>query len=135
MEPLWGRQTELAIANFPIAGRPLDVRIGHELARIKRHAAAVNLTLDAGGLDADMVAAIGDAARRIESGELDADLPVDVYQTGSGTSTNMNVNEVIATLAGICARAGRQRQRSRQRLAVLQRHGAQRHPDGGCGAR
>ena len=51
------------------------------------------------GLDADVVAAIGEAARRIEGGELDDAFPVDVYQTGSGTSTNMNVNEVIAALA------------------------------------
>ena len=97
--PLWGKQTDLAIGNFPIANRPLDVRVAHALATIKRHAAVVNLRLDVPGLDAELVAAIGDAARRIEDGELDASFPVDVYQTGSGTSTNMNVNEVIATLA------------------------------------
>jgi fumarate hydratase class II len=95
----WGRQTELAIGNFPIARRPLDVRLAHALATIKRHAAAVNASLGAGGVDDEMAAAIGAAARRIEAGELDAEFPVDVYQTGSGTSTNMNVNEVIATLA------------------------------------
>ena len=100
MEPLWGPQTALAIDNFPIAGRPLDVRVAHELARIKRHAAVVNAGLGAAGVDAAMAGAIGTAARRVESGELDAALPVDVYQTGSGTSTNMNVNEVIARLAG-----------------------------------
>ena len=66
---------------------------------IKRHAAAVNLRLGVPGLDAELVEAIGDAARRVEDGELDDSFPVDVYQTGSGTSTNMNVNEVIATLA------------------------------------
>jgi len=97
--PLWGRQTELAIANFPIANRPLDVRIAHALALIKRHAAAVNARLGVSGVDDDMAAAIGEAARRIEQGQLDQAFPVDVYQTGSGTSTNMNVNEVIAGLA------------------------------------
>jgi fumarate hydratase, class II len=97
--PLWGKQTELAIANFPIANRPLDVRVAHALATIKRHAAVANLRLGVPGLDAELVDAIGDAARRIEMGELDDSFPVDVYQTGSGTSTNMNVNEVIATLA------------------------------------
>lgn len=96
---LWGRQTELAISNFPIARRPLDVRVGHALALIKRHAATANRSLDVAGIDDALVTAIGDAAQRIESGELDDQLPIDVYQTGSGTSTNMNVNEVIAALA------------------------------------
>jgi len=95
----WGRQTELAVANFPIAKRPLDARVARALAAIKRHAAAVNAALGAGGVDEGMAAAIGAAAARIESGELDGQFPVDVYQTGSGTSTNMNVNEVIAALA------------------------------------
>jgi fumarate hydratase, class II len=98
-ERLWGRQTELAIGNFPIAKRPLDVRIARALATIKRHAATLNAQLRVPGLDAEMAAAIGAAARRIEAGELDDAFPVDVYQTGSGTSTNMNVNEVIASLA------------------------------------
>ena len=97
--PLWGTQTALAIDNFPIAERPLDVRVAHALATIKRHAAIVNLRLGVPGLDPELVAAIGGAARRIERGELDDSFPVDVYQTGSGTSTNMNVNEVIANLA------------------------------------
>ena len=97
--PLWGKQTELAVGNFPIANRPLDVRVAHALAMIKRHAAVANLGLGVPGLDAELVEAIGEAARRIENGELDDSFPVDVYQTGSGTSTNMNVNEVIATLA------------------------------------
>jgi fumarate hydratase class II len=97
--PLWGAQTELAIGNFPIAHRPLDVRVAHALAAIKRHAAVVNASLDVPGVDDAMAAAIGAAATRIEAGELDDQFPIDVYQTGSGTSTNMNVNEVIATLA------------------------------------
>jgi fumarate hydratase class II len=103
--PLWGKQTELAIGNFPIAHRPLDVRVAHALAAIKRHAALVNVGLGTAGLDAEMADAIGAVSRRIESGELDASFPIDVYQTGSGTSTNMNVNEVIASLA--TARLGR----------------------------
>ena len=87
------------MGNFPIARRPLDVRVAHALAAIKRHAAVVNASLDVPGVDTAMAAAIGDAARRIEAGELDDQFPIDVYQTGSGTSTNMNVNEVVATLA------------------------------------
>ena len=93
-----GKQTALAIGNFPIAERPLDVRVAHALATIKRHAAIVNLRLGVPGLDAELVAAIGDGPPH-EVGELDDSFPVDVYQTASGTSTNMNVNEVIATLA------------------------------------
>jgi fumarate hydratase, class II len=96
---LWGTQTELAIGNFPIAHRPLDVRVAHALAAIKRHAAVANAALGVAGVDAAVANAIGDAATRIERGELDHAFPVDVYQTGSGTSTNMNVNEVIARLA------------------------------------
>src|SRR4051812_25371372 len=96
---LWGRQTELAVENFPIARRPLDVRVARALAAIKRHAAVVNAELGVPGVSADFAAAIGDAARRVERGELDEQFPIDVYQTGSGTSTNMNVNEVIANLA------------------------------------
>jgi fumarate hydratase, class II len=97
---LWGTQTDLAVDNFPIAHRPLDVRVAHALATIKRHAAAVNAELGVPGVTAEVAAAIADAARRIEAGELDDQFPIDVYQTGSGTSTNMNVNEVIAALAG-----------------------------------
>jgi fumarate hydratase, class II len=96
---LWGAQTDLAVGNFPIAHRPLDVRVAHALAAIKRHAAVVNASLDVPGVDGTVAAAIGDAARRIEAGDLDDQFPIDVYQTGSGTSTNMNVNEVIANLA------------------------------------
>ncbi len=96
--PLWGKQTELARSNFPIANRPLDVRVARALATIKRHAAAVNAALGVGDIDDELAAAIADAAERIERGELDDQFPVDVFQTGSGTSTNMNVNEVLATL-------------------------------------
>src|SRR5688500_16295891 len=99
MEHLWGTQTDLAIGNFPISGRPLDPRVPHALATIKRHAAVVNAALGVAGVTDDVAAAIGEAARRVESGELDDQFPIDVYQTGSGTSTNMNVNEVLARLA------------------------------------
>jgi len=97
---LWGAQTELAQRNFPIANRPLDARVAHALAAIKRHAAAVNASIGVGDVDDELAAAIGDAAARVERGELDDHFPVDVYQTGSGTSTNMNVNEVLAALVG-----------------------------------
>ncbi|MGI9051250.1 MAG: class II fumarate hydratase [Ilumatobacteraceae bacterium] len=99
-ERLWGAQTELARNNFPIANRPLDVRVAQALATIKRHAAAVNASIGAGDIDEELAAAITAAALRVERGELDDHFPVDVYQTGSGTSTNMNVNEVLATLVG-----------------------------------
>ncbi len=100
MEHLWGTQTDLAIGNFPIAHRPLDPQVARALAAIKRHAAVVNAGLGVAGLTEDVAAAIGAAARRVEAGELDDQFPIDVYQTGSGTSTNMNVNEVLARLAG-----------------------------------
>ena len=100
MEHLWGTQTNLAIGNFPIARRPLDTRVARALATIKRHAATVNAGLGVAGVTPEVADAIGEAARRVESGELDDQFPVDVYQTGSGTSTNMNVNEVLARLAG-----------------------------------
>jgi fumarate hydratase, class II len=98
-DPRWGTQTELAIANFPIAGRPLDVRVARALSAIKRHAARVNAGLAVPGIDDATADAIAAAARRVEAGELDDQFPVDVFQTGSGTSTNMNVNEVLANLA------------------------------------
>jgi fumarate hydratase class II len=97
--PLWGTQTELAVGNFPIAHRPLDVRVAHALATIKRHAAPVNASLEVPGVSPEVADAIVDAARRIEAGELDDQFPIDVYQSGSGTSLNMNINEVIATIA------------------------------------
>ena len=127
-QQLWGKQTDLAIGNFPIARRPLDVRVAHALAAIKRHAAAVNAALGVPGVDDAMAAAIADAARRVEAGELDDQFPIDVYQTGSGTSTNMNVNEVLATLASAALGDGRAPQRPRQRVAVVERHRADGDP-------
>src|SRR4051794_36957658 len=105
-ERLWGPQTELAVGNFPIARRPLDVRVAKALARIKRHAAAANAEQDVPGMSTEVASAIADAARRVEAGELDEHFPIDVFQTGSGTSTNMNVNEVISTLASTAVADG-----------------------------
>jgi fumarate hydratase class II len=99
VKQLWGAQTELALVNFPIAGRPLDGRVALALCSIKRHAASVNASLGVAGVDERVAGAIATAARRAEAGELHGSFPVDVFQTGSGTSTNMNVNEVLATIA------------------------------------
>ena len=96
---LWGRETGLAVDNFPISGRPLPAEVVHALAGIKAEAAAVNATIEGTGVDDRLAQAIADGAAAIESGSLDEQFPIDVFQTGSGTSTNMNVNEVIATLA------------------------------------
>jgi fumarate hydratase class II len=98
--PLWGRETGLAIDNFPISGQALPVDIIHALAGIKAEAATVNATIAGTGIGEALASTIGAAAARIEAGELDDQFPIDVFQTGSGTSTNMNVNEVIASLAG-----------------------------------
>jgi fumarate hydratase class II len=95
----WGAQTDLAVANFPVSGRPLDVRVVHALATVKRHAALVNARLGVPGVDEEVAASIAGAAADVASGAHDDQFPVDVYQTGSGTSTNMNVNEVVAALA------------------------------------
>jgi fumarate hydratase, class II len=99
VDPPWGAQTELAVANFPIANRPLDVRVARALGTIKRHAARVNASLGVPGVDKRVARAIAAAAQQVEAGDLDDAFPVDVFQTGSGTSTNMNVNEVLAKTA------------------------------------
>jgi fumarate hydratase, class II len=97
-QELWGGETRKAVANFPVSGEPIPVAVRRWLGRIKGAAAQVNADLDL--LDADMAARIAAAAERVASGELDDQFPIDVFQTGSGTSSNMNANEVIATLAG-----------------------------------
>ena len=97
-EQLWGGETTKAVANFPISGDTVPAPVLHWLARIKGAAARVNAEL--GLLDADVAERIGSAADRVASGDFDDQFPIDVFQTGSGTSTNMNANEVIATLAG-----------------------------------
>jgi fumarate hydratase class II len=97
-EELWGGETAKAISNFPVSGEPIPAPVARWLGRIKAAAARVNAEL--GLLDpgkAERIAAAGD---RIARGELDDQFPIDVFQTGSGTSSNMNANEVIATLSG-----------------------------------
>jgi fumarate hydratase class II len=96
-DALYGAQTQRAVDNFPISGTRLPRAFLRAMAMIKGAAAAVNG--DLGLLDRPMAGAIEAAAREVEDGHHDAQFPIDVYQTGSGTSTNMNANEVIATLA------------------------------------
>jgi len=96
--PLWGGETTKAVANFPVSGEPVPVAVVRWLGRIKGAAARVNA--DLGLLDGDLAARIGAAADEVAQGRHDGQFPVDVFQTGSGTSSNMNANEVIATLAG-----------------------------------
>jgi fumarate hydratase, class II len=99
-EVAWGPQTQLAITNFPISGRPVDPRLIRALARIKAAAASVNGALaEVPEVDAAMGRAIASVANEIADGAFSDQFPVDVFQTGSGTSTNMNMNEVVATLA------------------------------------
>ncbi|MBT1002402.1 class II fumarate hydratase [Paenarthrobacter sp. DKR-5] len=95
---LYRAQTQRAVENFPISGARLERAHIEALARIKKAAATANAEL--GVLDNDVARAIEAAAEEVASGRHDADFPIDVYQTGSGTSSNMNTNEVIATLAG-----------------------------------
>jgi fumarate hydratase class II len=99
-DALWGTQTQLAITNFPISGRPFDPRLLRAIARIKGAAAMVNGALaEVPAVDAQLARAIAAAADEIVAGDHADQFPIDVFQTGSGTSTNMNLNEVIATLA------------------------------------
>ena len=97
-ERLWGGETDKAIGNFPVSGEPIPAAVAHWLGRIKGAAARVNAEL--GLLDADKAGRIAAAADRVAAGDLDDQFPIDVFQTGSGTSSNMNANEVIAALAG-----------------------------------
>jgi fumarate hydratase class II len=96
-DALWGAQTQRAVENFPVSGERIGRDMIGALGAIKGTAARVNAEL--GVLDADMADAIHDAAAAVARGEYDEEFPVDVFQTGSGTSSNMNANEVIATLA------------------------------------
>src|SRR3954447_5459792 len=95
---LWGGETTKAVGNFPVSGEPIPAPVARWLGRIKAAAARVNAEL--GLLDADKAERIAAAGDRIAAGELDDQFPIDVFQTGSGTSSNMNANEVIATIAG-----------------------------------
>ncbi|HEX2043088.1 MAG TPA: class II fumarate hydratase [Acidimicrobiales bacterium] len=93
----WGAQTQRAVENFPVSGLRLSRELIGALGRIKAAAAVANGRL--GVLDADMSGAIADAAAQVAAGGWDDHFPVDVFQTGSGTSSNMNANEVVANLA------------------------------------
>ncbi len=97
-QQLWGGETTKAVENFPVSGEPIPAPVARWLGRIKAAAARVNAEL--GLLDADKAERIAAAGDRIAAGELDDQFPIDVFQTGSGTSSNMNANEVMAALAG-----------------------------------
>src|SRR5947209_9367396 len=95
---LWGGETRKAVANFPVSGEPIPPSVARWLGRIKAAAARANAEL--GLLEPERAERIAAAADRVAAGELDDQFPIDVFQTGSGTSSNMNANEVIAALAG-----------------------------------
>jgi fumarate hydratase class II len=95
---LWGSETNKAVENFQVSGEPIPASVARWLGRIKAAAARVNAEL--GLLDPDKAERVASAADRVAAGELDDQFPIDVFQTGSGTSSNMNANEVIAALAG-----------------------------------
>ena len=97
-DALWGAQTQRAVENFPISGTPIEPALVHAIGRVKAAAARVNGEL--GILTPERADAIVAAATAVVDGEHDGEFPIDVFQTGSGTSSNMNANEVIATLAG-----------------------------------
>jgi fumarate hydratase, class II len=98
MDELWGPETDKAVENFQVSGEPIPTPVARWLGRIKAAAARVNAEL--GLLDPDKAERIAAAADRVAAGELDDQFPIDVFQTGSGTSSNMNANEVIAKIAG-----------------------------------
>jgi fumarate hydratase class II len=95
---LWGGETTKAVENFPVSGNPIPHAVIRALGLIKAAAARVNAEL--GLLDADAAERIAAAADEVAAGDHDDQFPIDVFQTGSGTSSNMNANEVIASLAG-----------------------------------
>src|SRR5947209_6656875 len=97
-EQLWGGETMKAVENFPVSGERVPVSVVRWLGRIKGASARANAEL--GKLDGELAERIASAADRVAAGEFDDQFPIDVFQTGSGTSSNMNANEVIANLAG-----------------------------------
>jgi fumarate hydratase class II len=97
-QELWGGETRKAVDNFPVSGERVPVAVVRWLGRVKGAAARANA--DLGLLDADLAQRIAAAADEIAEGKHDAQFPIDVFQTGSGTSSNMNANEVLAALAG-----------------------------------
>src|SRR5918911_52382 len=98
MDQLWGGETAKAVENFKISGERVPAPVVHWLGRIKAAAARVNAEL--GELDSDIAERIASAGDEVADGHYDDQFPIDVFQTGSGTSSNMNANEVIAALAG-----------------------------------
>src|SRR5580693_6875942 len=96
-DALWGAHTQRAVENFPISGLKLPRAFIRALALVKQAAARANTQLKL--LDAKISQAIQSAAAEVAAGDHDRHFPIDVFQTGSGTSTNMNANEVIASLA------------------------------------
>jgi fumarate hydratase, class II len=97
-QELWGGETRKAVENFCVSGEPIPASVARWLGRIKAAAARVNAEL--GLLDPDKAERIATAGDRVAAGELDDQFPIDVFQTGSGTSSNTNANEVLAALAG-----------------------------------
>src|SRR3954469_22354393 len=93
----WRAQTQRAVENFPISGQPIERELIAGLALIK--GAVARIRAKRGLLDAGKAEAIGSAAAEVARGDWDSEFPIDVFQTGSGTSSNMNTNEVLATLA------------------------------------
>ncbi len=96
-QALWQAQTQRAVENFPISGTPIESTLIHALGMIKSAAAQANASL--GVVDAGIAQAIIEAADEVAAGQHDGEFPIDVFQTGSGTSSNMNTNEVVGTLA------------------------------------
>src|SRR3954451_24044696 len=97
-EELWGGETRKAIDNFPVSGERVPASVVRWLGRIKAAAARTNAEL--GELDGEIAERIAAAGDEVAEGRHDDQFPIDVFQTGSGTSSNMNANEVIANLAG-----------------------------------
>jgi len=104
-DALWGAQTQRAVENFPVSGQRMPRGFIRALGLIKGAAAGVNAEL--GHLPGNIAKAVQRAAAEVAQGHWDDHFPIDVYQTGSGTSSNMNANEVIATLASRAGKAGK----------------------------
>ena len=97
-QELWGSETTKAVENFPVSGERVPTPVVRWLGRIKAEAARVNAEL--GLLEGDIAERVAAAGDEVAAGQHDDQFPIDVFQTGSGTSSNMNANEVIANLAG-----------------------------------
>jgi fumarate hydratase class II len=125
---LYGASTQRAVVNFPISGEAMAPPLIHAYGLIKEAATLANGQL--GELPGNLAQAIAAAAREVAEGKHDAHFPVDVYQTGSGTSTNMNANEVIANL---CRRAGVEAHPNDHiNLGQSSNLGSRRHHDESC---